>query len=161
MKTKAKHGDITTEKIVNDVWVAMTMIVKPFKAEAKIRGTSEAEAYKKMVQFLNQEDDPYYIDKNGEGRTYKFGPSSEDWKEILDKCKSDTPAIIEEYGEYFVDYFSNVLPPITWGNDFVLCSEPYSHDDNGHGEYLGIYTKEGIYYGVTTTVSKFKSLKNG
>jgi len=55
-------------------------------------------------------------------------PTSEQWEQIMDSIKEKENQQVEipnEFGEYMCDYFTNVLPPITWGRTYVLCSEPY------------------------------------
>lgn len=90
-------------------------------------------------------------------------PNSEEWGLIMNAIKQQIgkPVIIPEcFAEYMIDHFTNCLPPITWGNDFVLCSEPYDSDNEDKNRYIGFYRKGYIYYGIITTVSHFRNLKN-
>lgn len=86
-------------------------------------------------------------------------PNSEQWKALMNYL-GDNQSIPQptEFGEYFVDYFTDCLPPILWGRTYVLCSEPYSHTSEGKGTYIGFYKKGEQYYGVITTVVEFKKL---
>lgn len=89
-------------------------------------------------------------------------PNSEEWQLMMNCIKHEIgkPVIIpERFAEYMIDYFTNCLPPIVWGNDYVLCSEPYDEDNEGVERYIGFYKKDEIYYGVITTVVKFNSLR--
>lgn len=95
-------------------------------------------------------------------------PSSEDWKTMINAMKyqanrsNPVPVVIpERFAEYMIDHFTNCLPPITSGRDFVLCSDPYDFDsETATDTYIGFYTKQHICYGVITTFVKFKKFKN-
>jgi hypothetical protein len=59
-----------------------------------------------------------------------------------------------------IEHFTNCLPPIQFGNDYVLCSEPYNTDPETQTErYIGFYQYKQIYYGVITTSKVFNSLR--
>jgi hypothetical protein len=94
---------------------------------------------------------------------YIYGkPNSEEWNTMMDCIKHEIgkPVMIpDRFAEYMIDHFTNCLPPIVWGNDYVLCSEPYDWDpETDKDRFIGFYKKKEIYYGVITTVVKFKSL---
>ena len=85
-------------------------------------------------------------------------PNNKEWKQIMDSIKKETPNKVEipnEFGEYMCDYFINVLPPIVWGRNYVLCSEPYSHNDDGKATYIGFFQKKNQWYGVICTKLQF------
>lgn len=88
-------------------------------------------------------------------------PTSEEWKQMMDAIKAEegTPVIIpEQFGEYMIDEFTNSLPPILYSRTAVLCSEPYSFEADGKSTFIGFYKKIDTYYGVITTIEKFKKL---
>lgn len=85
-------------------------------------------------------------------------PTNEQWKQIMDSIKEKENQAVEipnEFGEYMCDYFINVLPPIVWGRTYVLCSEPYSHDENGRGIYIGFFLKKKQWYGTIASKINF------
>jgi len=90
-------------------------------------------------------------------------PNKGEWDLMLNPMKQyvGTPIIIpERFGEYMIDNFTNCLPPIVWGNDYVLCSEPYDWDpQTDKDRFIGFYRKDEIYYGVIATIVKFNSLR--
>lgn len=90
-------------------------------------------------------------------------PNSEEWKSMMDSIEENIgqPVVIpEQFGEYMIDNFTNCLPPIVWGNNYVLCSEPYDWDpETDRDRYIGFFKQDGIYHGVITTVVKFNSLR--
>lgn len=89
-------------------------------------------------------------------------PTSEEWQSMMDAIKLELgkPAKIpEQFGEYMIDHFTNCLPPIMWSRTAVLCSEPYSFDSETEQDtFIGFYKKPDAYYGVITTIDKFKKL---
>ena len=85
-------------------------------------------------------------------------PTSEEWINVINamESQSNTPIEIkEEFSNYFFEHFLNCLPPLMYSNTYVLCSEPYSIDEFGRNTYSGIYKKNGITYGITTSKSEF------
>lgn len=89
-------------------------------------------------------------------------PNSEEWNLMLNpmKIKQNEPVMIpERFAEHMIDRFTNMLPPIVWGKDYVLCSEPYDSDSEDNETFIGFYKKDEIYYGVITTITKFNSLR--
>lgn len=89
-------------------------------------------------------------------------PNSDEWKLMMNAVKQQRPnpvIIPERFAEYMIDHFTNCLPPIIWGKDYVLCSEPYDHNSKGEERFIGFYKKVHIYYGIITTVSNFKLLR--
>lgn len=86
-------------------------------------------------------------------------PTAQEWEFMMDDIKKEieTPAIIPtRFGEYMIDHFTNCLPPILWSRTAVLCSEPYSHNTIGEATYIGFYKIDDVYFGVITTIEKFK-----
>lgn len=89
-------------------------------------------------------------------------PNSDEWLLMMNAIKHEVgkPVIIpERFSEYMIDHFTNCLPPIVWGKNHVLCSEPYDTDEEDKDRFIGFYKKGEIYYGVITTVVKFNSLR--
>jgi len=89
-------------------------------------------------------------------------PNSEEWQLMMNAIKQQIgkPVIIpERFAEYMIDHFTNCLPPIVWGNDYVLCSEPYDTDNEGNERFIGFYCNYEIYFGVITTIVKFNLLR--
>jgi hypothetical protein len=91
-------------------------------------------------------------------------PTSIEWNTMMKAMqhKQNVPVMIpERFGEYMIDHFTNCLPPIVWGKDHVLCSEPYDYDtEQNKDNFIGFYKKDEIYYGVITTIVKFNALRN-
>ena len=93
-------------------------------------------------------------------------PNQEEWDTMIKSMEFQTNKTInyctiipERFAKYVIDYFTNTMPPIIFGKDYVLCSEPHSIDDETKKEkFTGIYTREGICYGVITTIVRFKEL---
>ncbi len=90
-------------------------------------------------------------------------PRPFEWKETM-KSFQDNPEIpvkIKTKGSYYLEYFTNVLPPLLNNfDDYVLTSEPYDNDKNGKTRFLGIYKSGDVYYGIITTKQKFLQLIN-
>ena len=90
-------------------------------------------------------------------------PNSEEWKSIFNSIKKSigsTFQIPEEFAEYMIEYFTNCLPPIVWGEHYVLCSEPYDDDPlTGKERYIGFYKEKESYFGIITTIVHFNSLR--
>lgn len=42
--------------------------------------------------------------------------------------------------EDIVDYFTNILPPVSLSYGYVQAGEAYSHEDDDHGRYRATYT---------------------
>lgn len=88
-------------------------------------------------------------------------PTSEEWTAVMDSLSDniDQPQEIPtEHGEHYYNYFLECLPPVMFGRTYTLCSEPYGGNKDGETTYIGIYQKAGKYYGVITSVNKFKKL---
>jgi hypothetical protein len=89
-------------------------------------------------------------------------PNTEQWNDIMNPIKKEIGIafqIPERFGEYMIDHFTNCLPPIIWGANYVLCSEPYDWDPKTDKDrFIGFYKKQESYYGVITTISNFKVL---
>jgi hypothetical protein len=49
-----EHGEITTKKITKNVWIAKTVVTKPFKADVEMKGCSEIEAIEKLKKFFGE-----------------------------------------------------------------------------------------------------------
>lgn len=90
-------------------------------------------------------------------------PNTDEWNLMMNAAKQyiGTPVIIPgRFAEYMIDHFTNCLPPIVWGSDYVLCSEPYDWEpETDSDRYIGFFTQDNIPYAVITTVEKFKSLR--
>jgi hypothetical protein len=90
-------------------------------------------------------------------------PTDEEWNIMMASIKNQIgkPVIIpERYVNHMIEHFTNCLPPIQFGNDYVLCSEPYNTDPETQTErYIGFYQYKQIYYGVITTSKVFNSLR--
>ena len=90
-------------------------------------------------------------------------PNSEEWNLMMNAIKQEIgkPVIIpERFAEYMIDHFTNCLPPILWGNDYVFCSEPYDWDPvTDKDRFVGFYRKDKIYYGIIATVLTFNALR--
>jgi hypothetical protein len=99
------------------------------------------------LEYQNQDEEP--------GK-----PSPEEWKAIFTLMQDNEtqPQEVTTKGPYYIDYFTDCLPPIFWTQDSVLCSEPYSHNASGAALYTGFYLKDQKYYGVITTKQHFKTL---
>lgn len=90
-------------------------------------------------------------------------PRPFEWKETIKSFQDNIgiPVKIKNKGEYYLEYFTNVLPPLLNNfDDYVLISEPYDNDDNNETRYLGIYKSGDVYYGIITTKQKFLELIN-
>ena len=88
-------------------------------------------------------------------------PTSKQWKQIMDSIKakqSKAVKIPNELGEYMCDHFTNILPPICYGRDYVLSSEPYNHNDKGMGLYIGFFFKKNQWYGTISTTVDFTNM---
>jgi hypothetical protein len=87
-------------------------------------------------------------------------PTTEEFQETINLIEKNqgTPQEIKTKGSYYLDYFTECLPPIIWSNKMVLCSEPYDHNNEGKGLYMGIFKKQNNFFGVITTVKHFKTL---
>lgn len=88
-------------------------------------------------------------------------PTFEQWQQIMEDIKSEQGNVIEipfEYGEYFFYHFLECMPPIIFGTNYTLCSEPYSHNKDGFTTYIGIFKNVDKWYGVITSVNEFKKL---
>jgi len=87
-------------------------------------------------------------------------PTPEEWENIMTAIKNsyNTPVEIETKGAYYLEYFTECLPPLIFSNRFVLCSEPYDHTNEGKGLFTGIYLKDNKYFAIITTKDNFKNL---
>jgi hypothetical protein len=88
-------------------------------------------------------------------------PTSEEWKAVMKSMSSNTDKpqeIKAEHGEYYYYHFLECLPPIMYGRTYTLCSEPYGGNSDGETTYIGIYQKNDKYFGVITSINKFKNL---
>lgn len=70
---KIKHGNISTVKISNNVWVARTETFEIMKAEIEMKGFSEVNAYQKLITFINSDRTPKEVQtlENG-NKIYHF-----------------------------------------------------------------------------------------
>lgn len=71
--TKIKHGNITTQRILEHVWTAKTITLEPLKAEFEVKGNGELNAYEKLLAFLESTESPERIEtlENG-NKIYHF-----------------------------------------------------------------------------------------
>lgn len=96
-------------------------------------------------------------------KTEQRKPNSEEWKLMMNEIKQQIskPVIIPEcFADYMIEYFTDCLTPIVWGEDYVLCSEPYDDDPlTGKERYIGFYKEKESYFGIITTIVHFNSLR--
>lgn len=59
---KIKHGTITVSQITSKVWVAKTTSFEIMKAEIEIKGTSQYNAYYRMMNFLDSKEIPVKVE---------------------------------------------------------------------------------------------------
>lgn len=87
-------------------------------------------------------------------------PTTEEWNAVMSSLKDNMsqPQEITVKGEYYIDYFIEVLPPIMWSKDYVLSSEPYSHTNAGKATYIGFFKKNDKFFGVIATKDLFTTL---
>lgn len=52
---KIEYGEITTEKLYRNTWIATTFTTKPIKSKVNMQGRSEAQAISKLKAFLDQD----------------------------------------------------------------------------------------------------------
>lgn len=92
----------------------------------------------------------------------QFEPTEQEWNEVINSSTEKFGTIIlivnPRHGRYYLEHFINCLPPITFSNTHVLCSEAIYHDENGKGFYQGIFKKNGNWYAVKATRSQFVKL---
>lgn len=104
---------------------------------------SKEEAMKKAQELANKENKAVnvYITTLNDGHAVeelidtvkplieKEVKTLQDWEKkggnFTDFCK-----VGDKVDKGIVDYFVDVLPPITWRTDLVQCGEPYGHRDN-------------------------------
>jgi hypothetical protein len=87
-------------------------------------------------------------------------PTPEQWSAVMEAVKKQYGTVheIEEKGEYYLDYFTECLPPILFSHNYTLCSEPHSHNNQGKALYFGVIKKNNRFFAVITTVEHFKTL---
>lgn len=80
---KIRHGNITTQKIIKNVWIAKTTTLEPLKAQFEMQGNSETNAYEKLLCFLKSDESPETTEilPNG-NKIYHFKKNN---YEIIDK----------------------------------------------------------------------------
>ena len=97
---------------------------------------TEAEAFANNPKDAKQ---VFKVVDNGDGLTWEYVPIDKpkendiktlhEWEEkggnFTDFCK-----VGDKVDKGIVDYFLDVLPPITWRSNLVQCGEPYGHRDN-------------------------------
>lgn len=68
-----KHGPVTTQKVTNDIWVAKTVSFEILRAEIEIKGSSEYNAFSKLMNFIEASQMPESIETSPNGdKIYKF-----------------------------------------------------------------------------------------
>lgn len=88
-------------------------------------------------------------------------PTAKEWQQVMDLAKKEIgmPQEINiNHLEYYVDYFTNVSQPIVWGANYVLASEPYTHDSHDRPLSIGFYKKKDRAYTVITREILFNNL---
>lgn len=77
--------------------------------------------------------------------------SYEEWLDSK-KCFADFVQEGDIVDNDMVDYFIEVLPPITWNSNVIQMGECYDFDGNGKRRYLTLEKKDGewIYTGIKT-----------
>jgi hypothetical protein len=90
--------------------------------------------------------------------------TSEQWKETMNSIcnnKGKPQVVPIEQIPFWIYHFTNCLPPIVWGKEYVLCSEPYSYDPKEDKDtYIGFFIKNKIGYGVIATIPQFNTFRN-
>ena len=82
--SELKHGEITIEKVTENVWVAKVTTFKILKAKVEIKGNSEYNAFYKLMNFIESTEMPERIEtlENG-NKIYHFKkPTNESIKQI-------------------------------------------------------------------------------
>jgi hypothetical protein len=71
--SELKHGNIITQKILSNVWIAKTKTLEPLKAEIEMKGNSELNAYEKLMNWIESKESPERIQtlENG-NKIYHF-----------------------------------------------------------------------------------------
>lgn len=68
-----RHGNVTTHKITDSVWIAKTETFEIMRAEIEIKGCSEFDAFLKMMNFIESKQMPESIETSLNGdKIYKF-----------------------------------------------------------------------------------------
>ena len=126
-----------------------------FEEQLKLRISEAKEIFKDNLQNILTDALKYQNQDEEPGK-----PTTEEWNAIFDLMENneEQPQEVQTKGEYYIQYFTDCLPPIFWTDKAVLCSEPYSHNNSGQALYTGFYLKKGKYYGVITTPKHFKTL---
>jgi hypothetical protein len=71
--SELKHGIITTHKITETIWVAKTVTHEIMKAEIEIKGSSEYNAFYKLMNFMESNETPKDVQTLDNGnKIYKF-----------------------------------------------------------------------------------------
>lgn len=74
----------------------------------------------------------------------------EDWKKSNAKSFDDFFKAGDIVGEDVVNYFSDIVPPITFYDDFIQIGEPYDEkidfEDNKWKNIYATFEKEGKYW---------------
>lgn len=132
-------------------------ILKQFETDLKSIVTSAREVMRDNLDNILKEaqDDRKEEDEDD------TKPNPEEWKAIFKSMgdNEDQPQEIDvKFSTYLIDYFTEVLPPITFSKKHVLCSEPYNHTNEGAGIFAGFFMKNDKFFGVYTTKAKFLKL---
>jgi hypothetical protein len=108
--------------------------------EVKFEGT-ENECFIKLQQSQSQSWD--WAMKN-EGWTIERKPvkTYEGWNGSLNEYLQVGDLVDEDMH----DHFLNVLPPLTWTESMLQCSEPHSHEAEGATYTTFVRTSEGWMY---------------
>lgn len=57
--------------------------------------------------------------------------------------------------EYHYDWFLGCVPPVMMTSNGFLCSEPYTHQDDGQAVYLGCRCHDGKFYAKLMTTREY------
>ena len=137
---------------IKDTDINKETILKEFEASLKCKIRSAREVMRDNIENILAE---------AKGEEEAPEPTREEWSAILkvmSENENEPQEIKAVYTDYFIDYFTNILPPITWSSKHVLCSEPHHHTNEGAGVYAGFFKKGEKFYGVYTTKNNFKNL---
>lgn len=62
-----------------------------------------------------------------------------------------------EISEENYNWYLGCVPPIAMSSSSFLCGEPYTHQNDGQGVYLGCRYDNGKYYAQLMTIKEYKS----
>ena len=139
---------------IKDTEITKETILKQFEDDLQSRIRSARQVMRDNIENILKE---------AKGEPEDPEPTREEWKNIfkaMETNENEPQEINKKFQSHFIEYFTNVLPPLIWSGKHVLCSEPYNHTNEGAGVYAGFFEKGGKFYGVYTTKNNFKTLLN-